>query len=100
VGDLVDEPGVDEAVALDEPVLLLALAGRAIAVVLAGRRLADPAGDAKPADVVRASAAGASRRPSLALRVHGDDLRAVRRHSQALAAHLVRAIGVPPMAST
>jgi len=35
--DLVHEPGVDEAVPLDEPVLLLALARRAVAVVLAGR---------------------------------------------------------------
>ena len=52
VGDLEHEAGVDEAVALDEAVLLLALAGRAVAVVLAGRRLADPAGDAQSADVV------------------------------------------------
>ncbi len=29
MGDLVDEPGVDEPVPLDEPVLLLALARRA-----------------------------------------------------------------------
>ena len=52
VGDLEHEPGVDEAVALDEAVLLLALARRAVAVVLAGRGLADPAGHAQPPDVV------------------------------------------------
>ena len=43
MGDLEHEPGVDEAVALDEAVLLLALARRAVAVVLARGRLADPA---------------------------------------------------------
>ncbi|HEU4571619.1 MAG TPA: hypothetical protein VFR93_02960 [Candidatus Limnocylindrales bacterium] len=45
VGDLEHEPGVDEAVAVDEAVLLLALAGRGEAVVLARGRLTDPAGD-------------------------------------------------------
>jgi hypothetical protein len=35
VGHLKDEPGVDEAVALDEAILLLALAGRSVPVVLA-----------------------------------------------------------------
>jgi hypothetical protein len=39
-------------VAVDEAVLLLALAGGPEAVVLAGRGLADPAGHAQPADVV------------------------------------------------
>ena len=52
VGDLVHEPGVDQAVPLDEPVLLLALARRAVAVVLAGRRLADPARRPETTDVV------------------------------------------------
>ncbi|HWP63892.1 MAG TPA: hypothetical protein VNO86_10525 [Candidatus Binatia bacterium] len=52
VGDLEDEARVHEAVAVDEAVLLLALAGRPEAVVLAGRRLADPAGDAQSTDVV------------------------------------------------
>ena len=52
VGDLEHQPGVDEAVALDEAVLLLALARRAVAVVLAGGRLADPARDAQAPDVV------------------------------------------------
>ncbi len=52
MGDLEDEPGVDEAVALDEAVLLLALARRAVAVVLAGRGLTDPAGDPQAPDVV------------------------------------------------
>jgi hypothetical protein len=52
LGDLEHESRVDEAVALDKAVLLLALAGRAVAVVLAGRRLADPAGDAQSPDVV------------------------------------------------
>jgi hypothetical protein len=37
VGDLVLEPCVDEAMSLDEPVLLVALARRVIAVILAGR---------------------------------------------------------------
>ena len=52
VGDLEHEARVDQAVALDEAVLLLALARRAVAVVLAGGGLADPAGDPQPADVV------------------------------------------------
>ncbi|HLX33740.1 MAG TPA: hypothetical protein VKR30_00690 [Candidatus Limnocylindrales bacterium] len=38
--------------ALDEAVLLLALARRPEAVVLAGGRLADPAGDPQTSDVV------------------------------------------------
>jgi hypothetical protein len=52
VCDLEDEAGVDQAVALDEPVLLLALAGRAEAVVLAGGGLADPPRHAQTPDVV------------------------------------------------
>lgn len=52
VGHLEHEPGVDEPVAVDEAVLLLALARRTAAVVLAGRRLADPAGHAQAPDVV------------------------------------------------
>jgi hypothetical protein len=52
LGDLEHETGVEQAVAFDEAILLLALAGRAIAVVLAGRRLADPACDAQAADLV------------------------------------------------
>jgi hypothetical protein len=52
VGDLEGESGVDEAVPLDEAILLLALAGRAVAVVLACRRLADPAGGPQAADLV------------------------------------------------
>jgi hypothetical protein len=39
-------------VALDGPILLLALAGWAVAVVLAGGRLADPARDTEAADLV------------------------------------------------
>ena len=52
VGDLEDEPGVDEAVALDEAVLLLALARWPEAVVLADGGLSDPPGHAQPPDVV------------------------------------------------
>ncbi|HEY8871167.1 MAG TPA: hypothetical protein VIM30_17490 [Candidatus Limnocylindrales bacterium] len=43
VGDLEGEPGLEEAVALDEAILLLALAGGSEAVVLANRGLPDPA---------------------------------------------------------
>ena len=52
MGDLEHEPGVDEAVAFDEAVLLLALAGGSETVVLAGRGLADPAGDTQTPDIV------------------------------------------------
>jgi hypothetical protein len=53
VGGLEDEPGIDEAVALDEAVLLLALAGRAVTVKLAARRLADASGGPKTANVIQ-----------------------------------------------
>jgi hypothetical protein len=52
VGGLEDEPRVDEPMALDEAVLLLALAGRAVSIVLPARRLADPTCRSKAADVV------------------------------------------------
>jgi hypothetical protein len=53
VGDLEHEPRVDEAMALDESILLLALAGRPIALVLAGSRLTDPARSAEAGHVVQ-----------------------------------------------
>ena len=43
MGNLEHEAGIDQAVALDEAVLLVPLAGRAVAVVLALGRLTDPA---------------------------------------------------------
>lgn len=52
LGDLEDETRVEQAMALDESVLLLAVAGGTVAVELAGRRLADPASDAEAADLV------------------------------------------------
>jgi hypothetical protein len=52
VGDLEHEPGVDEAVALDEAILLLALARGAEAVVLARGGLADPTGHPQTSNVV------------------------------------------------
>src|SRR6266511_1132283 len=52
LGNLDHQPRVDEAVPLDEAILLLTLAGRAITIVLAGRRLPDPARDAQAADLV------------------------------------------------
>jgi hypothetical protein len=50
MGDLEDEPRIDETVTGDEAVLLLALAGRAEAVVLTVGGLADPAGRTKARD--------------------------------------------------
>jgi hypothetical protein len=52
VGHLEDQSSVDEAVALDEAILLFALAGRSEAVVLPCGGLADPAGYPEPTDVV------------------------------------------------
>ena len=91
LGDLEHEAGVDEAVALDEAILLLALAGRAVAVVLAGGGLADPAGDARGHGCRRASAAGASRRGVLLESGHPGHLCSA---VKALPAHLLGAIGI------
>jgi hypothetical protein len=52
LGHLEDSPGVNEAMALDEAVLLLALAGGSEAIVLAGGGLANPASCPESADVV------------------------------------------------
>src|SRR6266542_3181173 len=52
LGDLERQARVHQSVALDEAVLLLALAGRPEAVVLAGGGLADPAGRPQTPDLV------------------------------------------------
>ena len=52
VSNLEDEPRVDEAVPHDEAVLLLALAGGAIAIVLAGCGLTNPACHAETGNIV------------------------------------------------
>ncbi len=94
VRDLVHEPGVDEAVPLDEPVLLVTLARRAVAVVLAGRRLPDPAGRPEAADLVE--------RTRQALHAAGsfwiaDHLGHIRSGVKSLAAELVGAVGIATM---